>query len=344
MVRRMRAIAGVMCAVMAAAALAAQPPARQPTIDEVRTAVQRLGLGTPKRNVSEELRRGYPALMLIDALVAAIGSDPAFASGTPARLSAYELLGRVGESTGGVAGGAVLSSDKQVDQLVAGLKEADPQIRGACAGALARVGESRRASVVDPLAAVLDDSSSTVSQRALISLAGLKLRREAPAQVREVAFAPTAAMRERWRSFDREAQMRNAALAPQELSVREAAMNVIASWEGPEVLLGQDLSKDETGRGARAVSIGRRILQDRGRLDLDDARHKQVIGELAELLRQPGPARDADRGAAMALAALSLHGKSDDVRNAAKQAITGALEAAPEAKKGVIRDARAQAR
>jgi len=327
-----RLVATGVIGVLALAAGAA-PPAREMTPDEVCTAVQQLAAGANKRQKVEELRRTIPPALLADALVAALASDPAFASDAPTRAAAYDALCRIGQQT---AAGIILISDGQVDRLIAGLKEPDVQIRSVCAGALGRAPEPRRADVIEPLVGVLDDESPSVSQRALLSLAVLRMSRPVPERVGAIAFAPTEAMRAKWGAFDRE---RGGGASSQELTVREAAMNVVSSWEGLDTLVDRDLSKDEPGRTARAIAVGRRIIKDAGRTDIDDRRHGVVIAELAEVLRQPGEARDSDRGAVMALAALAKHGRSDAVKRLAADALRAASETPSAGKRELIRGA-----
>jgi hypothetical protein len=313
---------------------AKQPPAAAPApAQDVKSAVMELATAADKRKKIEELRRNYPLAPLADALAAAIESEPAFAN-IDVRTTAYWALAGVGEVRPG-ADGPVLVTDRQVDRLLAGLNEPTSAIRQSCAGALGRVPPARRESVVEPLVSVLADPTVGVSQQALLSLARLKLPRPAPAVVRETAFAPTAPMKARWA----EAADPNA-----EASLREMAMGVIGAWEGLGSLADQDLSKDPVGRSARAVAIGRRLLKEPGGAGLDERQLGVVIAELAAVLREQTPVRDADRGAALTLGAVANKHASASVRTTAKDALQDALATAPEAKREIVREALARAR
>lgn len=321
----------------------AQPaPAAQHTPEQVMAAVRQISGAKSKRDKISELRRSFPAPLLADALAGAIACEPAFADDMATRSAAYEGLGSVGEPS---PEGVTLISDVQVDQLVAGLKERDDVIRRLCASSLGRVPERRRESVVGPLTAAADDASVAVTQQALLSLAKLRLTRPVPGPVREMALAPSAAMKAKWTAADAKLAESGAAGGPScETAVREMAMGVIASWEGLGVLVDHDLSKDERGRGARAIAVGRRVLKDPSGAGLDERQLGMAIGELAGVLREPGGVRDADRGAALTLGALANKGASEPVRRSAKEALREALETAPEAKRELIREALTRAR
>lgn len=340
-------IAGAMTLAGGVGAAAPGPVEPNPvkTPEEAKAAVAQIAVANNKREKVNQLRRSCPPALLAEALVNVIASDPAFAQGAapkfsnPTRTAAYEGL-----SSTGAPGpdGAILVSDRQVDQLVLGLKEPDEQIRRMCAGALGRVPEARRASVVGVLAGVLDDASFPVVQQALLSLARLKLSQDVPEGVRTIAFTPTEAMRAKWNAAaPGAAGVGGVGVGAQELAIRETAMNVVLAWQGAGPLLEHDLSKDETGRAARAISVGRKILKDNGRADLDTRQHLQVIAELRELLQQPGEPRDVDRGAAMALSTLARKAPTDPLKSAARHALKQASETAPASKQGVIGQAMA---
>jgi hypothetical protein len=313
--------------------LGAPPPTSPPpaptgetltTPDEVRAAVSQLAKVKDKRRKAGELRAACPPALLADALASAIASDPEFAADASVRAAAYEALGSVGVTRDK---DVFLVTDPQIDRLLEGLKESDPQIRRTSAGALARVPDGRRPEVLAALTMALDDASVGVVQLALSAMGRMKVHQAAPEKVHRIAFGPTPEMRGNW-SNER---------GSQELLVRMAAMDVIIAWESVEAVVDQDLAKDGIGRGARAVSVGRRALREHGRLDLDDRRFGVVISDMGDLLEEPTELRDVDRGAALALQAFGHTAKSEAVKKMARDRLKAASEAAPECKRELIR-------
>lgn len=84
------------------------------------------------------------------------------------RIRAYELLASLADVHGPAA---EVADERQVRQLVAGLREETPGIRILSARALGRVGAEHRAAVIDELLAALEDRNAMVVATAASSLA-----------------------------------------------------------------------------------------------------------------------------------------------------------------------------
>lgn len=316
--RRCITLIATACVLTASFALAQPTPSAPPAPTKGVTAAVR-DLAT-MRGVLEarDALRNYPAPQVIDALITAINTDPDFAEGKSTRLRAYEALATAGEVT---RKGVRLDNDAQIAQLVRGLSESTKSIRAACADALGRVSDDRRAAAKEALVKALSDPWDYVELQALHSLARLAIAEPVPPDVWKIATAPTLEMKDRWRKaphphgwdvpkFDNETR------------IRGAAMRVVIAWEGFPRPYAADVKLDSFGTTARTMAAVHVLMEKPEAMKVDEATRSAFLRDAVAFFKEgDGDPTDLDKGVLMALAAVAGPAAPEESRAAANAAL-----------------------